>query len=52
MAAQGQAVFVAAGDNGAYDAGGTTLAVDEPASQPYATAVGISMLTTNVKRDL
>jgi kumamolisin len=48
MAAQGQAVFVAAGDNGAYDAGGNSiLAVDEPASQPYATAVGISKLTTN-----
>ena len=47
MAAQGQAVFVAAGDNGAYDAGGSTLGVDEPASQPYATAVGISKLTTN-----
>jgi len=46
MAAQGQAVFVAAGDNGAYDAGGSTLGVDEPASQPYATAVGISKLTT------
>jgi kumamolisin len=39
MAAQGQAVFVAAGDNGAFDAGGSSLAVDEPASQPYATAV-------------
>ena len=47
MAAQGQAIFVASGDNGAYDAGGRTLAVDEPASQPYATAVGISKLTTN-----
>jgi len=47
MAAQGQAVFAAAGDNGAYDAGGRLLAVDEPASQPYATAVGISRLTTN-----
>jgi len=47
MAAQGQAVFVAAGDNGAFDAGDSTLAVDEPASQPYATAVGISTLTTN-----
>lgn len=46
MAAQGQAVFVAAGDNGAFDAGGKTLAVDEPASQPYVTAVGISKLTT------
>jgi len=47
MSAQGQAVFVAAGDSGAYDGGGTTLAVDEPAAQPYVTAVGISSLTTN-----
>jgi len=47
MAAQGQAVFVATGDNGAYDGGGTTLSVDEPASQPFATAVGVSSLTTN-----
>ncbi|MBF0571975.1 MAG: hypothetical protein HQL12_08925 [Candidatus Omnitrophica bacterium] len=47
MAAQGQAVFVASGDNGAYDAGGTTLAVDEPAAQPYVTAVGISKLSVN-----
>ena len=46
MAAQGQSVFVAAGDSGAYCAGGRTLCVDEPASQPYATAVGISKLTT------
>jgi len=46
MAAQGQAVFVAAGDNGAYD-DGSTLSVDEPASQPFATAVGISALKTN-----
>jgi kumamolisin len=45
MAAQGQAVFVAAGDSGAYCTGGKTLCVDEPASQPYATAVGISKLT-------
>ena len=34
MAAQGQAVFVAAGDNGAFDAGGKTLGVDEPAASP------------------
>lgn len=47
MAVQGQAVFVAAGDNGAFDAGATTLSVDEPASQPYVTAVGISALTVN-----
>ena len=47
MAAQGQAIFVAAGDSGAYDAGGRKLAVDEPASQPYVTGVGISKLTTD-----
>jgi len=46
MAAQGQAVFVASGDDGAFDAGGKTLAVDEPSAQPYATAVGISKLAT------
>lgn len=40
MAAQGQAVFVASGDSGAFGAGGNTLGVDEPASQPYVTGVG------------
>lgn len=53
MAAQGQSVFCASGDNGAYDAyttftsGGTIFAggltspvVDNPASQPFATGVG------------
>jgi len=50
MAAQGQAVFVAAGDSGAYDVGGvgsTLLAVDEPGSEPHVTDVGISKLATN-----
>jgi kumamolisin len=47
MAAQGQAVFAGAGDNGAYDLGGTFLQVIEPGSQPYVTAVGISILNTN-----
>ena len=38
MATQGQSLFAAAGDNGAYDAGGDTkLEVDDPASQPYVT---------------
>ncbi len=46
LAAQGQAVFAAAGDLGAFD-GGTALAVNEPASNPYVTGVGISALTTN-----
>ena len=40
MAAQGQTVFAAAGDTGAYDCGTTTPAVDDPASQPYVTGVG------------
>jgi len=44
MAAQGQAVFVASGDSGAFDAGGDTLAVDEPGSQPYVTDVGEDFL--------
>jgi kumamolisin len=47
MAAQGQAVFVASRDSGAFAAGGTTLEVDEPASQPYATGAGESFLGTN-----
>ena len=38
MAAQGQTVYAAAGDSGAFDAGGDkVLAVDDPASQPYVT---------------
>ncbi len=49
MAAQGQTVFVASGDSGAYD-DGVTLSVDEPASQPYVTAVGISKLAVNADR--
>ena len=40
MAAQGQSLFAATGDQGAYDGGGSSLAVDDPASQPYVTAVG------------
>jgi kumamolisin len=42
MAVQGQTVFAAAGDNGAYDCGTSRmgLAVDDPASQPYVTGVG------------
>jgi kumamolisin len=42
--AQGQSVFDAAGDSGAYDASGdigtTNLSVDTPADSPYATASG------------
>lgn len=50
MAAQGQSVFAAAGDNGAYDDsynGINSLEIDDPASQPYVTAVGGTSLTWN-----
>jgi kumamolisin len=44
MAAQGQSMFSAAGDTGAYDclrgSGNTSLSVDDPSSQPFVTAVG------------
>ncbi|HUX03928.1 MAG TPA: protease pro-enzyme activation domain-containing protein [Acidimicrobiales bacterium] len=43
MAAQGQTVLAASGDNGSSDCAGVTnnaLAVDDPASQPYVTGVG------------
>ena len=39
MAAQGQSIFAASGDSGAYD-NGTSLSVDDPASQPYITGAG------------
>ncbi|NRD76830.1 peptidase S53 [Bacillus sp. BRMEA1] len=39
-AAQGQSIFAASGDNGAYDSGGATLEVDSPANDPYVTGVG------------
>lgn len=39
MAAQGQTLYAAAGDSGAYD-NGSTLSVDDPASQPYVVGVG------------
>jgi len=45
MASQGQSIFAAAGDSGAYD-DGSTLSVDDPASQPYMTGVGGTALTT------
>jgi subtilase family serine protease len=49
MAAQGQSVFAAAGDSGAYDntATPTVLNVDDPASQPNVTGVGGTTLTSN-----
>ncbi len=46
MAAQGQSIFAAAGDSGAYD-NGSSLSVDDPASQPYMTGVGGTKLTTS-----
>ena len=48
MAAQGQAVLSASGDNGAYDDPyqPNQLKVDDPASQPYVTGVGGTTLTT------
>ncbi len=57
MAAQGQTIFSAAGDSGAYDASGMTngsgqleswdgnLLTDDPASQPYVTGVGGTSLS-------
>jgi kumamolisin len=51
MALQGQSMFAASGDNGAYDCLSTsiingTLQVSEVASQPYATAVGGTSLAS------
>ncbi|NBY23926.1 MAG: hypothetical protein EBQ73_14145 [Gammaproteobacteria bacterium] len=43
MAAQGQTLFAASGDAGAYDTtvnNKPVLSVDDPASQPYVTGVG------------
>jgi fibronectin type 3 domain-containing protein len=57
LAAQGQTVFASAGDAGAYDncttsntpppCVGGVLSVDDPASDPYVTGVGISALSAN-----
>ena len=51
MAAQGQTVYVAAGDSGAYDDypsnSQQNLVVDDPASQPYVTGVGGTTLFVN-----
>ena len=46
MAAQGQSMFAAAGDWGAYN-GGSTLSVNDPASQPYVTGVGGTTLSVS-----
>jgi subtilase family serine protease len=47
MAVQGQSVFAASGDAGAYDDSDnpSLLTVDDPGSQPYVTAVGGTTLT-------
>ncbi len=51
MAAQGQTIYAAAGDSGAYDDYAEnhtkTLVVDDPASQPYVVSVGGTRLTVN-----
>lgn len=53
MAAQGQSVFAAAGDDGAYDDTmnpyKTTLTVDDPAAQPLVTGVGGTSLGGSVQ---
>lgn len=43
MALQGQSIYAASGDSGAYD-DGSTLSVDDPASQPYMVGVGGTQL--------
>ncbi len=40
IAIQGQSIFAASGDSGAYDSGNSTLSVDSPANDPYVTGVG------------
>lgn len=55
MAAQGQTMYAAAGDSGAYDdyspddPSSKRLAVDDPASQPYVVGVGGTKLTVDSK---
>jgi len=49
MAAQGQTIYAAAGDSGAYD-DGKTLSVDDPASQPFVTGVGGTTLALNADK--
>jgi kumamolisin len=43
MAAQGQSMFAASGDSGSYD-DGSTLSVEDPASQPFITGTGGTQL--------
>ncbi len=53
MAAQGQTIYAAAGDSGAYDDyannSSMTPVVDDPASQPYVVGVGGTSLTVNAQ---
>ena len=49
MAAQGQSIYAASGDSGAYD-NGSTLTVDDPASQPYMVGVGGTRLLLNADK--
>ncbi len=53
MAAQGQSIYAAAGDSGAYDDysddGSKALIVDDPASQPYVVGVGGTSLSVNAQ---
>jgi subtilase family serine protease len=46
MAAQGQSIYAASGDRGAYD-NGSSLSVDDPASQPYMVGTGGTQLFVN-----
>src|SRR5581483_10706328 len=51
MAVQGQTIYAAAGDSGAYDDyannSSTSLVVDDPASQPYVVGVGGTRLVVD-----
>lgn len=46
LAAQGQAVFVSSGDQGAYGRSGSGLNAEDPGSQPLVTSVGGTTLFT------
>ncbi len=46
MAAQGESIFAASGDSGAYD-NGVSISVDDPASQPYVVGTGGTTLFVN-----
>ena len=46
MAAQGQTIYAASGDSGAY-ADGKNLGVDDPGSQPFVVGVGGTLLKTH-----